>query len=171
MRTPKLYIRGMKDPKDISYNEGKKIEELLCDVMVDFETPIVIEGVWAGKKKDVKFIDWISDTNSNFKEKLEISKEDFDEITSQIKEAEEIAEKKGFKGHYKAFWFEIKDVARIEINKKSFCDEYYYTILVKDPVGYSKAQDLFDVYEKKLNTINFAKKKEYEYLENIAKQL
>jgi len=51
-----LHIRGLKDPIQIDADIAATISGTLKNSAVDDNTPIVLEGVWSGKKKDIKYV-------------------------------------------------------------------------------------------------------------------
>lgn len=63
MKTPKLYLKGVKEPKELRYAEGKRAEEMISDVMISPETPFVVQGVVSCYKRDMKFVDWVEEMN------------------------------------------------------------------------------------------------------------
>lgn len=146
----KLYIRGMKEPKDLTHAEGKEAERIIADVMVVPETPFIIEGIWSGKKADMKYVDWERENQYNEKIESKISDEDFEQIKNEVEEAKHSAVSQGFKDfYYKDFWFKSKNVVRLDI-KIDWKGENYYDRIILDPEGFIKCQDLFSAYEKKI---------------------
>lgn len=157
----------MKEPKDITYAEGKEAERMIGDVMVVPETPFVIEGIWSGKKSDMKYVDWERENSYNAKEEKTINEEEFVQMQYELKQAETSAVAKGFqKSCARDFWFETKGVIRLDIGTNFNTNSKYYNVIVKDPQAYVKFQDRLEAFEKK----RFGMEKENERLERVAKE-
>ena len=54
----KLYLKGMKEPKELEFFEGKAAEEMIKNRAVLSDAPFVIEGVVSCHKGDMRFVDW-----------------------------------------------------------------------------------------------------------------
>jgi hypothetical protein len=53
----KLYIKGLKEPKELTYFEGRAAEGLIVSNSPP-DTPFSIQGVWSGHKADMRHVDW-----------------------------------------------------------------------------------------------------------------
>lgn len=52
----KLFVKGTKEPIELEVDEAKIAEALIADPKQPRDTPFSIEGVWTGKKEDMKFV-------------------------------------------------------------------------------------------------------------------
>lgn len=160
----KLYINGMKEPKELRFTEAKEAERIIADVMIVPETPFIVEGVWSGKKKDMRYVDWEADNSHEEGEEIVITDLEFQEIAKEFEVARLVASRGGFdSSYYKDFWFQLKGAIRLDI-KLNWNNEKYYSVMVRDPQKYIKAQKLLDAYDRK----NYGKLKEEERLEKMA---
>ena len=50
-----LYVRGMKEPIELSMIEGQAAEQLIASPAPS-DTPFSIQGVWTGKKSEMKYV-------------------------------------------------------------------------------------------------------------------
>jgi len=53
-----MIIRGIEDPVFLLEEEGKAIEKLLADDEKNGNSIFQIEGVWTGRKSDIKALFW-----------------------------------------------------------------------------------------------------------------
>lgn len=164
----RLYVRGMKEPKDLTHAEGKEAERIISDVLVSADTPFIIEGVWSGKKSDMKFVDWERENSyASNKEETILSAQEYNEIDGELYECMLQAVVKGLpKSAKKDFWFESKRCIRLSMEINGETGYKYYQVFVKDPALYVHMQNRLSAYEKR----SFAIEQENKRLEEMAGQ-
>lgn len=51
-----LFIKGLKEPIELETEEAVAAQALIGDAMRPADTPFSIEGIWSGRKSDMRFI-------------------------------------------------------------------------------------------------------------------
>lgn len=167
----KLYLKGDKEPVELSFAEGKSAQIFIADKSIEDSTTFSIEGVFTSKKLDMRFVKFEKDDAVQEKEQVVMTDIGFKDMQQEILQAELEAEFEGFK-KYQAedFWYQEKKVLRLEF-KLNHAKERYYDRMIIDPVAYTRLQNLMEVYKQRIAKRDFVEKKEIEHLEKLAEQI
>lgn len=167
MSKPKLWVRSLKEPIELEPNEASGIEAILGDEAKDNDSHIIIEGVWSGKKKDIRFIQWPKSERKSDKE----SKGGIPTMTdgqAQVFEDKIFpyqmqAEASGL-GTYRWTEFYCQGMGAIRLEAKEVNKTIHLVTYVRDP-------DMYQVFLEEIDSyLQWKAKKEYGELMR-AKQL
>lgn len=162
--TAKLFVRGMKEPVELTDEEGNAAQALLSDSSKGRDTAFVIEGVWAGNKGDMKFVVF---------GKKEIEKKTIEAMPDSEaklfeKELESFRNKAVELGlqeyNYDVVWQQEKGAIRLEIQ------DGMYTVYVRDVVLFAELERKISSYKLTKQKWDFAKRKQDDHLERIAQE-
>lgn len=131
-----LYIRGLKDPIELEEEEANVAQNLIQDATKPNDTPFVIEGIWAGKKADMKYVMFPKEDKRSYSSPIdpmgEVEAIEFEiEITPDRKKSEEIF---GHRGSWEMFFCERRGATRVEITEIPDRGIKTHQIYVQDPV-------------------------------------
>lgn len=118
-----LHIRGMREPIDVSVEEAETLQGMMLDASVPNEKPIVILGVWAGKKGDIRYIVFPKkESKAYLRQGVEPMQEpEFGEFEREVQihaDEAEVQMGAGKKFYKKEFWMQKMGAIRLD----------YYTI-------------------------------------------
>jgi hypothetical protein len=160
-----LFIKGVKEPLNITREQGMKVEQVLKDLKIDKEQVVSIAG-WTGPKKDIRFVtvekeqSYAGDKEFSNDEMREFEKT---ELAKYLKDGQ-LSMRDEFR------FYSDKGVARVKELKedpRTFTD---FDFAIIDVGAYKEASDKIGGWKEYRGRIEYAKKKEAEELEAIADQ-
>lgn len=168
-----LHIRGLKDPIMIDADIAATISGTLKNNTVDDNTPIVLEGIWSGKKKDIKYVLFPKQGNEDaWSKKIEpMSSTESVLFEKKIYPNKIEANGYGF-GEYNwpLFYMQRMGAIEIHVHKDRFKREHLVPYVL-DISLYPKLQDEIDSYMLYLSRKEYAIKMSAQEYEAVAKTL
>ncbi len=160
-----LFIKGVKEPLNITPEQGFQVEKILKDMEIDKEQIVSVAG-WTGPKKDIRFVTvekeraYAGQREFSNHEMAEFGKTELAKylIDGQLTLREEMR------------FYSDTGVARVKELKedpKTFTD---FDFAIIDVGAYKEMSDKINGWKEYRERVAFAKKKEEEHLEEIASQ-
>jgi hypothetical protein len=168
-----LYVKGLKEPIELEELEGKAAQALISDATKPNDTPFVIEGVWAGKKGEMKFVMFPKEDVRHYSGAIEPMAEveavEFEiEIAQDKKKSEEVF---GHKGFASLFYYERQKAIRLEIIDIPDRGIKTFQIHVHDPALYMILEKQFEKYSSWKSKKEFGEKKRIEEFDKMSESV
>lgn len=171
MNKPELHIKSLKEPIYVTDNEADLIEKLMADGAKDHNYRVVIEGVWSGRKGDIRFVKWPKSEEGSVKKKIvPMTAMDAAAFESRILPYKMEAEASGF-GTYRWKLFYMQAMGAIDLEYLVTRTGEHIQEVVLDIFLYPKLQDEISSYEAYLSKKKYAEEKQLEGYEEMAEQL
>lgn len=160
-----LFIKGVKEPFNISREEGLAVERIMKDTNTDEKRVVSVAG-WTGPKKDIRFV--VVEKEKAYGGNKEFSNDEMREF-EKTELAPYLKDGKLSLRDEMRFYSEtgVARVRELKEDPKTFTD-FYFAII--DVGRYKEASDRLNGWKDYRGRVEFAKKKEEEHLEELAKQ-
>lgn len=165
----KLFVRGI-DPIELEVDEALAAQALIADATKSKDVSFSIEGVWSGKKADMKFVVFPKKEDPAVEAVFEeMNKTDADAFKAEFQPFVEKAKAEGYGAHQNVLlWLESKGAVtlkRFETNGKKHLS---HAVI---PEAYKASMKRFDAYRAYQEKVAYAKFKEAQELEKMAAQM
>lgn len=160
-----LFIKGVKEPFTINREQALKVEEVLKNISIDKDQIVSVAG-WTGPKKDIRFV--TVEKEQSYAGDKEFSNDEMREF-EKTELAPYLKDGKLSLRDEMRFYSEtgVARVRELKEDPKTFTD-FYFAII--DVGRYKEASDRLNGWKDYRGRVEFAKKKEEEHLEELAKQ-
>ncbi len=163
----KLFVRAMTEPIQLSEEEARVAQAFIADGAKTPDTPFVIEGVWAGKKADMRFVVFERKEEGNAFAKVDPMLEtDVPSFEAEIEPYKAEALAKGFGPYYwREFWLQGKGALSLGLSGKSI------QRFVKNAQLYKELDHKADTYAMHKKHKEFGEAKKLEGYDEMANQM
>lgn len=166
----KLFIRGTKEPIELDVDEARIAEALIADTTKPKETPFSIQGVWTGKKEDMKFVTFPTKEQPKIEEDI-MSIEEALEFSKEMEEFKRKAVSLGVNANNAiVLWAESKGACKTEVLKNWEGKKYLEWKDNKDNKLVNQVWNKIYAWERRMSLISFAEAKKNEELEKMAEE-
>lgn len=172
MSKPKLYIRSLKEPIELETDEASGIEAILGDETKDNDSHIIIEGVWSGKKKDIRFVQWPrveKDPNRDIRKVPAMTDDQAKAFEARIFPYQMQAEASGL-GTYRWPEFYVQGMGAIRLEATEVGKKVHLTTYVRDPEMYGIYLEEIESYIKWKDRKEYGERMRLQELDEMAKQ-
>lgn len=177
MKKAKLYIVGLKDPIELEPEEAKVAQDLIADFTADPMTPFSIEGIWTGKKRDMKYVLFDDDKSVRYNRDIMMMTDSEAKIFErEIAPYASMSKQKFKKPMYaREFWLRALGLIKLEFHERVTDDKKkHYTLFIKAVNGnrlpeYDAATRKYERYSAWRSRNDYVEGKKVEGLEKLAK--
>lgn len=160
-----LFIKGVKEPFTITREEGVKVERIMKDMTIDKDRVVSVAG-WTGPKKDIRFV--VVEKEKTYSSDRQFSNDEMRDF-----------EKTDLAPYLKDGQLSIRDemrfysdtgVARVKELTEDPKTFSHFDFAIIDVGAYKAMSDKLNGWKDYRGRVEFAKKKEEEHLEELAKE-
>lgn len=171
----KLFVKGMKEPIELEHEEALAAQALIGDPAKSDDTIFSIEGVWSGKKREMRFVVFDKKEQGSYsaKEVIAMTKEEAEKHEAEVKPYEQTAIENGFKPFCAfEFFMQAKGAIVLDIFSMPTAPEFKsFQVKIRDLDAYRILCAERERYLKYRSRVEYAKKKDLEGLDALAEQM
>jgi hypothetical protein len=171
MSKAKLFVRGAGvEPIELEPEEAEAAQKLIGDATKPNDTPFSIEGVWSGKKADMKFVVFPKKEQEVKYERVEAySKQEAEDFDKEYLPFKEQAKKEGYNSA-QGVWLWLESIGAVRLERWEHEKTGKHLTPFVRPEPYEAAMKRLERRDAYHDKVAYAKAKEMEELEKMAEQ-